>query len=306
MSGRGWTRVVGAVRAGVTAAETTSALSRLAVAPAVRGRTAGWVRTNHAGEPVTLLEGPAAVTGLLAGLAVDDAPARSRAAVALAAGVAAVVGWYDDRDTQQQAKGFAGHLRAMARGEITSGTIKIIGVGGGAVAAAVLLATSRAARGRSARRTAGIIADAGIDAVLIAAAANVVNLLDLRPGRAAKAVILLALPAAGHGAAAVAGAALGAAPTDLAAQSMLGDCGANALGAGVGAGLAAALPVPLRVLAAAGLVGLNLASEKVSFTQVIERTDWLRRLDRLGRPDAPVPPAGQEDATSSTQPGSRP
>jgi len=63
---------------------------------------------------------------------------------------------------------------------------------------------------------------------------------------------------------------------------MLGDCGANALGAMLGAA-AAGLPRPARMALLAGITGLTAASEKVSFTKVIERTPALRRLDMLGR-----------------------
>jgi hypothetical protein len=65
---------------------------------------------------------------------------------------------------------------------------------------------------------------------------------------------------------------------------MLGDSGANALGAAVATAAARALPRSFRLLACAAVTALNLASERVSFTAVIERTPLLRRLDQLGRP----------------------
>jgi len=63
---------------------------------------------------------------------------------------------------------------------------------------------------------------------------------------------------------------------------MLGDCGANALGAMLGAA-AAGLPRPARIILLAGITALTAASEKVSFTKVIEQRPALRRLDMLGR-----------------------
>ena len=66
-------------------------------------------------------------------------------------------------------------------------------------------------------------------------------------------------------------------------QVMLGDCGANAVGALLGLRLAALPGRSSRAGLLAGVVALTLASEKVSFTKVIEATPGLRELDRLGR-----------------------
>ena len=79
------------------------------------------------------------------------------------------------------------------------------------------------------------------------------------------------------------GASLGALPDDLAGRSMLGDSGANPLGALVGLALLRAGGPRARTATAAALVALTLLSERVSFTRVIEQTPWLRRLDEWGR-----------------------
>jgi hypothetical protein len=75
---------------------------------------------------------------------------------------------------------------------------------------------------------------------------------------------------------------------------MLGDAGANALGAMLGAS-AAGLSRPARIALLAGIAGLTAASEKVSFTKVIARTPALNWLDMLGRRSAPQtqPPVPQ-------------
>jgi hypothetical protein len=80
---------------------------------------------------------------------------------------------------------------------------------------------------------------------------------------------------------------------------MLGDAGANALGALLGAAVAAGLPRSARLAVLAGVVGLTAASEKVSFTKVIARTPALNKLDMLGRrPPAPPAPAPAEAASA--------
>ena len=85
--------------------------------------------------------------------------------------------------------------------------------------------------------------DGLLDTGLIAATANLISICSTYgQDRAAKATILLGSGLLNFGAAPAVGAAAGSLPTDLAAKSMLGDCGANALGAAVGT----AAPRPYR------------------------------------------------------------
>ena len=130
--------------------------------------------------------------------------------------------------------------------------------------------------------------DAVIDGALVAGCANLCNLLDLRPGRALKVAALVTVASTSATGpyrvllGASTGAICAALPGDLAEQSMLGDTGANAVGAMVGSVLCG-FGRPTR-LAALGLVaGLTALSERVSFSAVITARPVLRRLDELGR-----------------------
>jgi UDP-N-acetylmuramyl pentapeptide phosphotransferase/UDP-N-acetylglucosamine-1-phosphate transferase len=255
----------------------------LAAATALSAAEAGaaWRRTNYAGRPVTLLGGPALALAATA-TGVLGAPAGLRAATAVVGGVSGLVGGYDDlvgaRPEQARDKGLAGHLRALRAGRVSAGAVKVAGIGAAGAVAALL--TSRG-RGPLA------VADAVLTTGLVAGTANLVNLLDLRPGRAAKAGLLAAAATLGGPAGGLVAGPLGATaavlPADLGEQVMLGDSGANALGALLGLRLAAAPSRGHRAGLLAGIVALTLASEKVSFTRVIEATPGLRDLDRLGR-----------------------
>jgi hypothetical protein len=123
-----------------------------------------------------------------------------------------------------------------------------------------------------------------------------VNLLDRAPGRAGKASLALAVapvllaPADWTVASAgLLGSLVAVLAPDLKEKAMLGDAGANPLGAVLGLGLAVSIEEPARLATVAILLALNAASERWSFSRIIERTPPLAALDRLGR----RPPGGE-------------
>ena len=236
-------------------------------------------RTNFRGRTVSLAGGPALAISASVTSAAGSRDARTAAAALVAGLGSGAVGAYDDvvgNRPEHQAKGFAGHLGALKEGRITSGLVKIAGVGAVGFAAAVLLPKKRTK-----------IANTLLGAGVIAGSANLFNLLDLRPGRALKAGIIVGKPLAlcrtGGMVAGPLGAAAGSLPADLGEQTMLGDSGANALGALLGTAYAARTGVFGKLMALALIGGLTGASEKVSFSKVIERTPALRAIDEFGR-----------------------
>ena len=289
--------VAPAVTGVIAAAAARAAYTALTRRPP--GGAARWARTNHRGVRVTWREGPAAARPGAAAAAAAGIPARSRAALAAAATGAAAFGGYDDIAGSGDRRGFRGHLGALAQGEVTTGAVKIGGIGATGVAAAAL--------------TGGPAVDVALNAALIAGSANLLNLFDLRPGRALKVALVTGVPlgigslvrppgnrpagprrsavsAGTGGAAAVIGAVAALLRADLREQAMLGDAGANALGAVLGTAAAAGLSRRGRIAVLAGITGLTAASEVVSFTKVIQRTPLLHWLDMLGRRPAHAAP----------------
>ena len=290
-----------------------------------------WERTNFHGATVSLRGGVAMAGASVASAAVasalSDQPRAALGGVVASLG-GGVAGYIDDvdqgaHDGGKVAKGLKGHLGALAHGQVTTGVIKIAGIGASALAASALV-------GSKATSVGGKVADLALNTVLIAGTANLANLLDLRPGRALKATVLVAAPLSYFSCAAAKTPASGASVTSATASvtsgasgapsatpaapasasgasaqrllasglnaaaitalvealqetTMLGDTGANAAGALLGTSLAANDSWKLRLGAALGVVGLILASEKVSFSKVIAANPALNWLDQLWR-----------------------
>ncbi|WIK65264.1 hypothetical protein [Gleimia hominis] len=233
-------------------------------------------RVNHWGQTVSLSEGVAIASATVGAALVHD-PALSAATAAVTA-----AGVWDDvdqgrADGEKQAKGLRGHLAALKSGHVSSGAIKAVAI----TASAAALALERNTRSRAA----GWWIDAGLDTVIMAGNANLLNLFDLRPTRALKVAALqtaiVARPAPAV-AATTAAVVLATARSDARAHTMMGDTGANALGFYLGSGLCKIRSRAGRAVLAATIAGLVLLSERVSFTQVINQTPWLRAVDQWG------------------------
>ena len=199
-------------------------------------------------------------------------------------------GLFDDWAGSHQTKGFKGHLTALGHGRLTTGGLKFLGIG----FLSLFLAISLYYDGL------GSILRVVLVTCVVALNANLMNLFDLRPGRAGK-MYLLGLLAAVFciiigGLINVLGwlnllalllAALGPLLAvwrfDLGEKGMLGDAGANSMGVFLGFIFATTLPVWALAIVAVGLAAINLLSERVSFTKIIANNKVLTALDELGR-----------------------
>lgn len=225
---------------------------------------------------VVAVDGGRALLGM-AGIG-DAATAPARLLILAAVVAFGFLGLLDDLLGDAHDRGLAGHVRAAARGRVTTGFVKL---GGGTAVALVLAGT--------------IVGDRPlrvlVDGALIALAANLGNLLDRAPGRTTKWGLLAGAPllvaagtdATGVALAVVVGGAAALLWGDLRERHMLGDTGANALGAALGVATVLEAPEPTRTVVVACLLALTLLSELVSFSRLIDATPPLRWFDRLGR-----------------------
>lgn len=225
---------------------------------------------------VIVVDGGRTMLGLVG---VGDVETASARVVVLGAVVSfGFLGLVDDLLGDARDRGLRGHIGAVLRGRVTTGFIKL----GGGIAVAMVLA-GRVDGDRPWRVL--------IDGALIALAANMGNLLDRAPGRTIKWSLLCYIPiafvaeagATGVALAVVAGSAAALLVSDLREDLMLGDTGANALGAALGSASILVLHEDVRTVVAASLLLLTLLSEAVSFSRIIAVVPPLRVFDGLGR-----------------------
>jgi UDP-GlcNAc:undecaprenyl-phosphate/decaprenyl-phosphate GlcNAc-1-phosphate transferase len=266
-----------------------SFLVALIVAPAaVRTlREQGFVRENYRGVPVAFPAGMAILVAALAALIVvapldklaglDIFRPETEDAFLYVVGVA-MLGLLDDLiGGAAPERGWRGHTRATMQGGFSTGAVKAAGSLGLALY---------------------VLSGSGLDAGeyllavgLLVLATNVFNLLDLRPGRSIKALVLLGaalslgswnldpLWALGL----FAGPILVLLPLDLREQGMLGDTGSNVVGAVGGLWLVLTLDTTGQAIALVVIALITLYGEFRSISALVERTPLLRHLDSLGR-----------------------
>jgi UDP-GlcNAc:undecaprenyl-phosphate GlcNAc-1-phosphate transferase len=184
-------------------------------------------------------------------------------------------------------RGWRGHGRAVLAGEFSTGALKALG----SVALALYVLTgTRYAEG---------VAEYLLAVTLLVLTTNLFNLLDLRPGRTAKAFLLLGVllsAVAWHGRDAEFGELVPlwvvgplAAPIlvagfyDLRERTMLGDVGANMVGAVAGIWLIYAFDTTGQLIALAIVLAITAYGEFRSLNTLIERTPLLREIDSIGR-----------------------
>ena len=166
----------------------------------------------------------------------------------------AAIGVADDLWSGKE-RGFRAHL---GKG-MTTGVLKLVGI------PAYALWRTRSVSG----------------AILVGLAANALNQLDTKPGRALKAYLVASIPLGAPKAMAVL-----LAPYDLREMAMLGDSGSNSLGAVLGFESVGRFTERQRWSAIAALAGLTLLGERRSLGALIERTPVVRELDGWGRQSA--------------------
>ena len=187
-----------------------------------------------------------------------------------------LAGIMDDIIGNRNVSGLKGHFKSLLKGTLTTGGFKALF--GGFIGILISLSISKD------------IPNIVINTLIIALSTNLMNLLDLRPGRAIKGYLaimitmfitltgytkllpLLILPNV-----------LAYFKFDLKAKAMMGDTGSNVLGISIGILMVFGYSFNLRVCWLIFLVLIHLITEKYSLTKIIENNKLLNSIDKLGR-----------------------
>ncbi|MGL5717007.1 MAG: glycosyl transferase [Paraclostridium sp.] len=187
-----------------------------------------------------------------------------------------LVGMLDDIIGNRDVSGLKGHFKSLLKGNLTTGGFKALF--GGFVGLIISIAISKN------------IIDICINTLIIALSTNLMNLLDLRPGRAIKVHLLISaiifLTIIGY----PKGLLLLLVPSvivyfshDLKAKAMMGDTGSNVLGISIGILIAMGYGINIRIFWLVFLVFIHILTEKYSLTKIIEKNKFLNFIDKLGR-----------------------
>ncbi len=189
----------------------------------------------------------------------------------------AVVGLIDDLAGSRSTLGFKGHIKSLLKGKLTTGGLKAV-VGGLVSLFIGSLFSSH-------------VFEIIVNALIIALSTNLINLLDLRPGRAIKGFLLIALSFVFVGLSnevriiliSFIAYTIAYLPQDIRAKSMMGDVGSNALGIILGIVVVVSYTIITRYIVLGILILIHIFTERYSLTEIIERNPILNYIDELGR-----------------------
>lgn len=186
------------------------------------------------------------------------------------------VGIIDDSLGNRGVTGLMGHFKALFKGSLTTGAFKALLGGFVGLTLAVTLSKS--------------IPNIIVATLVVALSTNMMNLFDLRPGRAIKAYVILAiiifLASAKFNREVmmlIVPAVLAYFYFDLRALTMMGDAGSNVLGVSIGVFIVSSFDLPVQLVSLVLLVAIHVLTEKFSLTKIIENNKFLNYVDRLGR-----------------------
>ena len=185
-------------------------------------------------------------------------------------------GALDDLIGNRNVSGLKGHFKSLFKGELTTGGFKALFGGFVGLVVSVCISSS--------------IVDIIVNTLIIALSTNLMNLFDLRPGRAIKAYLVIMIPIyitlTGYTKVfplLILPIVLAYFNTDLKARGMMGDTGSNVLGISIGVLMALGYGIKVRLAWLVFLILMHLITEKFSLTKIIEKNRVLKFIDNLGR-----------------------
>lgn len=189
----------------------------------------------------------------------------------------AALGLVDDLIGNRETLGFKGHIKSLLKGKLTTGGLKAI-VGG---LISLLIGSFFSYN----------VIEILVNAFIIALFTNLINLLDLRPGRAIKGFLLISILFISIGLSSeirtilisFIAYAIAYLPQDIKAKSMMGDVGSNALGIILGIVAVVSFSITVKYIILGLLVLIHIITEKYSLTEIIRKNFILNFFDELGR-----------------------
>ena len=185
-------------------------------------------------------------------------------------------GILDDIIGNRDVSGLKGHFKSLLNGKLTTGGFKALF--GGFIGLVISIAISKN------------IYDIVINTLIIALSTNLMNLLDLRPGRAIKGYLVISIVLLFTLGEYTRNLLLLILPNvvayfnqDLKAKAMMGDTGSNVLGISIGILFVMGYPLKVRLIWLAFLIFIHILTEKYSLTKIIENNKFLNFIDKLGR-----------------------